>query len=354
MSYRVIQWATGAMGKTVLREVLDHPAMELVGLYVYGQDKAGRDAGEIARRDLTGVIATRDVDEILALDADVVVHCARLAPPYGSHDEEIARILASGKNVISINGYARPEHWQGERRAALEAACAAGGTTLMAAGLNPGFAGEQIAMIATGVCSDVDHVRVEECASAAEVVNPVYVFDVLGFGADPETVDPNDPAWGPADALNGMYEETLSAMAQHLGMTLERVESDHRVFPATMDLTVAAGEIARGTISHVNWRWHGIVAGERRLTMAINWYMETAHLDVPDPPLWRISVEGQPAVNVSVSFAKRQGDTTRVSAEQIAVAGSVINTIPLVCAAPVGLAIRPVATPPRARGAARG
>ena len=49
MTFRVIQWATGAMGKTCLRAVIDHPAMTLAGLYVYG-DKAGRDAGDIARR----------------------------------------------------------------------------------------------------------------------------------------------------------------------------------------------------------------------------------------------------------------------------------------------------------------
>ncbi|WP_157516146.1 hypothetical protein [Pseudohalioglobus lutimaris] len=30
MSIKVIQWATGSMGKTCLRAVLDHPGLELV------------------------------------------------------------------------------------------------------------------------------------------------------------------------------------------------------------------------------------------------------------------------------------------------------------------------------------
>ena len=46
MSLRVIQWASGAMGKTCLRAVIDHPGLELAGLYVYSDSKAGRDAGE--------------------------------------------------------------------------------------------------------------------------------------------------------------------------------------------------------------------------------------------------------------------------------------------------------------------
>ncbi|MFC3069178.1 NAD(P)H-dependent amine dehydrogenase family protein [Phenylobacterium soli] len=345
MTYRVIQWATGAMGKSCLRAVIDHPAMELVGLYVYGDDKAGRDAGDIARRPATGVIATREVDEILALDGDVVIHCARLAPPYGSHDADLLKLLASGKNVISINGYSDPGHWGGERLKALEAACAAGGSSLMAAGLNPGFAGEQLAVVATGVCSALDHIEVVESVDCRAVRNPDYIFKVLGFGSDSTEVDPNDPAWGPASSLNGMYAEVLAAMAEHLHLKLERVETDHRVFGATEDLSVAAGAIRRGGVSHLNWRWHGLVADEPKLTMSIHWYMEPAHLDEAEPPLWRMRIRGQPGVRIAVDLEKREGDTTPTSAEQIAVAGAVINTIPVVCAAPPGVLVRPLATP---------
>lgn len=345
MKYRVIQWATGAMGKNCLRAVIDHPAMELVGLYVYGQDKAGRDAGEIARRPPTGVIATRNVDRILALDADVVIHAARLAPPYGSHDAEILKLLAAGKNVISINGYSRPQYWGGERLAALEAACEIGGTTLLAAGLNPGYAGEQLAVVATGVCTVLDHIEVVESVDCSAVRNPDYVFKILGYGADPQAVDPNDPSWGPASSLNGMYAEVLAAMAEHLGMALERVDTEHRAFPASQDLNVAAGLIPQGRIGHFNWCWRGIVGGRPRLTMSIHWYMETAHLDDPHPPLWRIRIEGQPGVRLSVDLEKRAGDATPTSAEQLAVAGAVINAIPIVCAAPPGVMARPLATP---------
>jgi hypothetical protein len=345
MTYRVIQWATGAMGKTCLRAIIDHPAMALVGLYVYGEAKAGRDAGDIARRPKTGVIASRNVDEILALDADVVIHCARLSPPYGSHDAEILQLLAAGKNVISINGYSRPQHWTGPRREALEAACATGGTTLMAAGLNPGFAGEQLAVVASGLCSELDQIEVVESVDCRAVRNPDYVFRILGFGSDTEAVNPNDPDWGPAASLNGMYAEVLSAMAEHLRLGLDRIDTDHQVFAASEDLSVAAGPIAQSGVSHVNWRWIGIVAGAPKLVMSIHWYMETAHLEEPDPPLWRIRIKGQPGVRLSVDMDKRDGDATATSAEQLGVAGTVINAIPIVCAAAPGLMTRPPVTP---------
>ena len=82
MTYRVICWAPGSVGKTCLRAVIDSPDCELVGLYVYSDRKAGQDAGTLARRAETGVIATKDIDEILALEADLVIHTARLQLPY--------------------------------------------------------------------------------------------------------------------------------------------------------------------------------------------------------------------------------------------------------------------------------
>jgi hypothetical protein len=346
MAYRVVQWATGAMGKAVLRTVIDHPGTELVGVYTYSDRKAGRDAGELAGRPPTGVLATNDVARILALDADVVVHAGRIGP-YGSHDDDFIRLLESGKNVITINGYSHPAHWSGDRTERLRAACEAGGTTLMAAGLNPGFIAEQIATVATGVCASAEHIEITEAADATEVRDPAYLFGALGFGADPAAFEPNDATRGPAVFLNGMYTETLAAVALRMGMDLDRVETDHVVHPATADITLHAGTVRRGTVSHTNWRWHGIAGGTRRLTMSIHWYVETAHLDDPRPPLWSVTITGHPGIEIAVRLTKHPGDQSRMSAEQYAVAGQVINAIPYVVAAKPGLLTRPVATPAR-------
>jgi hypothetical protein len=221
------------------------------------------------------------------------------------------------------------------------------------AGLNPGFAGEQLAVLATGLCSHLDHIEVIECASGETVKSPDYAFKVLGFGADPDKLDPNDGRWGPAAAFDGMYEETISAMAAHLGLTLDRIETDHRVLPATKDLVVASGAIPKGTVSHLHFCWHGIVEGRRKLTMSIHWYMETAHLPNAAPPLWQIKIDGQPGIHISVEMSKRPGDPTQSLAEQIAVAGSVINAIPIACDAEPGVMMRPIATPHQDRMSAR-
>lgn len=347
MVYRVVQWATGAMGTAVLRGVIDHPALELVGVFVYGEEKAGLDAGIIARRPDTGVIATRSVEDILALDADVVIHASRLGP-YGSHDDEIIALLESGKNVISINGYSHPAYWSCPRAAALAAAGERGGVTLVSAGLNPGFVGEQLAVVASGLTMDLDSIEIIENVDCTGVRSPDYLFDTLGFGSDPATVDLNDVNWGPVSALNGMFVEAVGGVAERLGLVLDAVETDHRVYAAPHDIELRAGLVKVGTVSHTNWRWNGIVGGRTMIRISINWFVDCMHLDRPEPPLWRVNIVGHPGAAISVDLHKHPSDQTKMTGEQYAVAASVVNTIPLVCAAAPGVLIRPVASPFRA------
>ena len=70
MALKVIQWSTGNVGRYALRSIVGHPELELVGLFVSSEAKEGKDAGELAGIDPVGVKATRDMDALLAMDAD--------------------------------------------------------------------------------------------------------------------------------------------------------------------------------------------------------------------------------------------------------------------------------------------
>src|SRR3954464_14624010 len=101
MTYRVVQWGTGNTGSAALAVAIGHPDLELVGVWVHSDAKAGKDAGELCGRAPTGVLATNDFDAILALDADAVSHNSTgdLRPAEAA--AEIAALLESGKNVVS-------------------------------------------------------------------------------------------------------------------------------------------------------------------------------------------------------------------------------------------------------------
>ena len=74
-----------------------------MGLRVYNPAKVGRDAGELIGQEPVGIVATDDLDELLALEADCVLYNAlgsALVDLSGPVDD-LVRLLESGKNVVS-------------------------------------------------------------------------------------------------------------------------------------------------------------------------------------------------------------------------------------------------------------
>ena len=79
MTFRVIQWATGGVGRSAIEAIVRHPELELAGCWVHSPAKDGRDAGELAGLPPLGVRASTDTAALLAQPADCVVY-APLVP----------------------------------------------------------------------------------------------------------------------------------------------------------------------------------------------------------------------------------------------------------------------------------
>jgi len=162
---RVIQWATGGVGRQALRALIEDPAFDLVGLYVHGPEKIGRDAGELAglpRR--TGVRATDDAQALIAREADCVVYTAVGETRIREAVAEIASLLRSGKNVVSTSmmNLIHPGSASARLREPLEEACRLGRSSLFTSGIDPGFSGDRMPLAALQLCESVESIRVQE------------------------------------------------------------------------------------------------------------------------------------------------------------------------------------------------
>src|ERR1700744_2778266 len=94
--YKVGVWGPGSMGLIALRGVIDHPQLQLVDLVVHSDAKAGRDAGELCGGGPVGVRATKEPEEILAGDADVVVYAAAANLRPAEAIADMASLLRAG------------------------------------------------------------------------------------------------------------------------------------------------------------------------------------------------------------------------------------------------------------------
>ena len=271
MTYRVIQWATGLVGQEAIKGVLAHPELELVGTWVYSDDKVGRDVGELCGLEPIGVQATNSIDEICAIDADAVVYSPVLAST-----RDVIRLLESGKNVVTPVGWIYPADSPGV--AALQAACLAGGVSLHGTGINPGGITERFPLMLSAMCRDIRHVRAEEFSDIRNYPTDLVVREVMLFGKTPE-VGAKSPM---VDVLGHGFKQSIDMVAAELGWTLdEEKRSTHEMAVATKDLDTPVGVIEKGTVAAQRFTWEGTVDGRPVITVRVNWLMGEGHLDPP-------------------------------------------------------------------------
>lgn len=119
--YRIIIWGPGDMGGRALHTALTSPQFEVVGVKVFSPHKNGKDIGELVGLPAVGVKATTSKDEILALDADCVVHTPTTPALLEGADQDVLDLLAAGKNVVSGASHHNPSmhNWLSESQPAL-------------------------------------------------------------------------------------------------------------------------------------------------------------------------------------------------------------------------------------------
>jgi len=339
MSHRVVQWATGTVGKFCLQQLIDAPDIELAGVWVSGPSKEGRDAGELCDRAPTGVTATTSIDEIIALDADVVLHAAA---PFGSFDDDVARLLASRKNVISTVAYFSPALDGEPVRAKLEEACAAGGSTLYGAGLDPGFACDRVPALMTGSVTDIKSIRMAETLDVSTYAAPQLLTDI-GFGK--QLTELNFDNEYIQHFVNRMFPAAIGKLADQLGLQLDEIRPTGmpEFAFASEDLDVAIGHLAKGTISGACHEFGGYRNGE--LIISHKWVHFAERKGVPTgwplPPEplpgevmpYRVllEIEGRPSLTVDLVYNDVE-DTVFLPTATLAV-----RAIPEVVAAPPGI-----------------
>ena len=330
MAYRVIQWATGIHGRLALRGIIDHPELELVGVRVYGDDKHGVDAGQLCDRPDTRVLATKNPDEILALEADCVVYMPLMANP-----DEVVQLLASGKNVVTSCGWIYPRN---RDTAAIDAACQQGGSVLHGTGIHPGGMTDKLPMIASAFVTNIRSMRGEEFSDLRTYDAPDVVTEIMMFGKTPEEVGSSIMR----DVLADGFSQSIDMMADALNIKLDsELKVTHRWSVATADIDTPFGVLEQGTVAAQHFAWEGCVNGTPVLKNAVNWFMGHDSLE----PGWelgkeRFEVEVIGDNQIKLITEGLHAESHEADGEEsalVATAMHCVNAIPYVCQAEPGI-----------------
>src|SRR5262245_38521336 len=328
-TYRVVQWATGRIGSSSLRELIRSAQFDLIGVYVNSPEKEGRDAGELCGLPPVGVKATRDIDRIIALNPDCVV-----AMQEGTNVDDVCRFLEAGINIATSRvDYLEPDKMDPDVRRRVEDACRKGGASIHATGASPGFSSEALPLVLCSMSRRVDCMTIDEFADIPASC-PDFQTLAMGFGRAPGSdFDPHLLAH-----ISHGFQQSVALVAKALNVPLDRIDVGGETANANQRFLLPGGTpIEKGRVAAQRITVSALRDGKPFIRYRLNWYCTTdvdQNWDLRRSG-WKVLIEGETPLEVNVTFPVA-GD--QVSPAMAAItAYRVINAVPYVCAAAPGI-----------------
>ena len=219
----------------------------------------------------------------------------------------------------------------------VRAAALAGGVTIYTSGIEPGFAGDQFAVILSTLSNTIRSVRAQEIFDYSAYPNQYLMFDAMGFGRPLdftpllELEGAQQFAWGPPIGL----------VARALGVELDEVTESYERVITPRDLHVACGLIPAGTCGAVRAETTGVVDGHPVITIEhINRMAADLAPEWASAPhgTYRIVIEGEPHIHCDLRFGAEGTAASANDNAMEATAMRVVNAIPYVIDAAPGIA----------------
>jgi 4-hydroxy-tetrahydrodipicolinate reductase len=339
MATRVVVWGTGFVGKLVLTEVFDHPEFELVGVGVSNPEKVGVDVGELCGRDPVGVTCTDDLDALVALEPDALVHYGPTALHADENIRVVTAFLRAGVDVVSTA--MTPWVWPTMKQnppdwiTPVEEACAEGGSSCFTTGIDPGFANDLFPMTLMGLTSEV---RVVRALEILDYVNYLGDYeDEMGIGREPE----HQAILEIPDILIMAWGATVPMMAEAVGIELDDITTTYDKWVTPVEVKSAKGFIQPGQVAAVSFTINGVYQGETRIQVRhVNRVGQDSAPEWPrggQDDVYRVEIEGTPSITQETAFRFSDGSgRDAATAGCLATGMRALNAVPAVNALPPG------------------
>lgn len=328
---RIVVWGTGYVGRMVLEEVFDHPLFELVGVGVSNPDKVGRDVGEVCGREPVGVLCSDDVDALVALRPDALVHYGPTAAYADDNIRVITAFLRAGIDVVSTamtpwvwpHMSQVPVTW----RTPVEEACAEGGSRCFTTGIDPGFANDLFPMTLMGLCGEVRSVRASELLDYTNYEGDYE--DEMGIGRPPEFT----PLLEIPDFLIMAWGATVPMIAHAAGIELDDITTTWEKWVTPTPRPTAKGVIEPGNVAAIRFTINGVYDGRTVVQLE---HVNRIGLDAaPEWPagsqddVYRVDIEGSPSISQETAFRFTDGSGRDAAAAGCLATGlRALNAVP--------------------------
>lgn len=288
---RIVSTGLGPIGLAAANLLLEKSSLTLVGAVDPDPAKAGKDLGELLGREALNIAVEADADAAYhRLKPDAIIHCTSSFIPRIVEQLECA--AKHGVNVVSSSEELLvPDHRHPELAQRIDRAAKDGQVTILGTGVNPGFAMDFAAVVASAVCWRVRGVRCRRVVDAGTRRLPLQ--RKVGAGLTEAEFRAKEAAGGFGHI--GM-EESVVLLSRALKLPLDKVEQTLAPVIAerehtTKFLTVQPGQVTG--IRNLGYGWRGAEKViELDLTMAVGSENPRDEITLDSDPPMKLTFEG--------------------------------------------------------------
>ncbi len=314
---RVVQYGLGPIGQRAAKLILEKAKtgqLELVGAIDIDPQKVNKTLGSLVNAS-SDVIISPDAEEVLTeTQPDVVVHTTSSFMP--QVERQLLQCIRHGASVVSSTEelpYPFVRHPEITQK--LDALAKEYGVAVLGTGVNPGYAMDVLALVATGVCTRVRSVVVSRRVDAGLRRRPLQNKVGAGITVDEFRERQEKGGFGHIGLV-----ESLRLVMHGLGWPIE-------IFKENLEPVIAEREIETPYLTVQPGR----VAGIKHTAQAFRNDNIAVSLDLrmyvgASQPEDRVIVDGDPPINLVVEGGIF-GDTATVAALVNAIP-QVLNTSP--------------------------
>jgi hypothetical protein len=314
-------------------------------VWVHSEDKVGKDTGELANGTPNGVLATNDVDALIALEPDCVIYAASGPERDAGAIADYERLLAAGINVVTTTSTSliNPSTYVAEHRQRLEAATRTGSSSIYASGIEPGFICDQLAVVLSTVSRSITKVHCYEIALYDDYGVEEIMIDALGFGR-PLDFEPWIKLPG---AIASEFQTQIGIIADGLGIHVDEIRETYDRRLTEQPIDTAFGTVEPGSCGAIRFQAIGTVGG--RDAIVIDHITRLARHVGGDWPIgeadlaYRVVFEGKPNLDCWITPTLDDpaeagiADMGSGAGAMLATAMRVVNAVPYVVDAAPGL-----------------
>jgi 2,4-diaminopentanoate dehydrogenase len=243
---KVIQMGLGPLGQKVVKFALERGFIKVVAAVDPAPDKAGKDLGEVCGMDKMSITVCPDLPAALKT-ARASVALVTTVSSLKKIEPQVIELAEAGLNVVSTcEELSFPWKTQPQVARRIDEAFRQNKVACVGTGVNPGYLMDFLPSILTGVCQNVEQVKVLRVQDAAQRRVPFQ--QKIGAGL---TLPQFHERVADGTLRHVGLVESIHMIAHHLGWKLEKVTEDLNPIIAEKDIQEGYMPITRGLASGV-------------------------------------------------------------------------------------------------------